>query len=291
MKYAKSIAAVFVTVVGAIVAAQTDNVISNSEWVNVAIAGIGACLVFAAPNVPGAMYTKSIIAAAMAGLQLLASFISDGVTGSEWMQIGIAAAGAVGVFAVPNSTNEVMSAKSGARRAVGLILIAALYTAGLATQTSCGPPSRETLLKFQTSGQQLRQLLDVNESLPEELLAKHVINDAQFALLKVAQKLFSEGVNIYNETIAKVLSGELKLKVIAPIVADLIAKLRALKSLAGNVAQTVLSSLEAALRFAGNYFALQIAKARSAGYGDRQICRLVGLPYDKRRFELLAAGV
>lgn len=74
------------------------------------ISGVGALAVFAAPNVPGAMYTKSILAALTAALTLLASFITDGVSTSEWLQIGVAVLGAIGVWSVPNSTNEAMSA-------------------------------------------------------------------------------------------------------------------------------------------------------------------------------------
>jgi hypothetical protein len=110
MRYAKFGLAVFATVISGIVVAMTGNgIISNVEWVNIAIAGVGACAVFASPNVPGAMYTKTIIAALTAGLTLLTSFITDGVSTSEWLQIAVAILGAVGVYAVPNSTDEVRS--------------------------------------------------------------------------------------------------------------------------------------------------------------------------------------
>lgn len=102
-KYAKAIAAVVATVLAALVAALTgDNTISSTEWVNVAILAVGACGVFAAPNVPGARYTKAIIAVLTAGLTVLASAIVGGVTATELFQIVLAGLGAVGVYQVSN---------------------------------------------------------------------------------------------------------------------------------------------------------------------------------------------
>jgi hypothetical protein len=110
MKYAKLLTAVAVAILAAAVAAMTgDQYISNVEWINIAIAGVGACSVFAAPNVPHAMFTKTIIAALTAVLAFLVSAITDGVSTSEWLQIGVIAAGAFGVFAIPNKTDEVLS--------------------------------------------------------------------------------------------------------------------------------------------------------------------------------------
>jgi peptidoglycan/LPS O-acetylase OafA/YrhL len=115
-RYAKFLLAVAATIISGIVVAMTgDSIISNVEWVNIAISGVGALAVFAAPNVPGAMYTKSILAGATAALTLLASFITDGVTTSEWLQIAVAVMGALGVYAVPNRTDEARSANPGAR--------------------------------------------------------------------------------------------------------------------------------------------------------------------------------
>lgn len=107
-KYSKFIAAVVATVLSAIVAALTgDGVVSATEWVNVAIAAVGAAGVFAAPNVPGSRYTKSVLMALAAVLTLLASLIVGGLTGSEVMQLVIAGLGAVGVYAIPNKPTSV----------------------------------------------------------------------------------------------------------------------------------------------------------------------------------------
>lgn len=107
-KYSKFFAAVLVTVLAAVSAALFgDNVISNPEWVNVAIMGVGAAGVFAAPNVPGSKYTKSILAVATAVLTVLASVIVGGVGTVEVIQMILAGFGALGVYAVPNTDSGV----------------------------------------------------------------------------------------------------------------------------------------------------------------------------------------
>ncbi|SRR6266542_1270187 len=106
MNYAKAIVAVLVTVLAAIGAAMTgDNTISSVEWVNVAIMGAGAAGVFAAPNVPGAVYTKAILAVLTAGLTVLVSAVVGGITTTEWIQIVLAGAGALGVWVLPNTAS------------------------------------------------------------------------------------------------------------------------------------------------------------------------------------------
>jgi 2-keto-3-deoxy-6-phosphogluconate aldolase len=108
-QYSKAIAAVVASVLSALLSALTgDETISPTEWVNVAILGVGAVSVFAAPNVPGARYTKAALAVLTAILTLLVAVIADGaVSTSEWLQLGVAALGALGVYAVPNSGTAV----------------------------------------------------------------------------------------------------------------------------------------------------------------------------------------
>jgi len=102
MNYAKAVAAVVATVLTAVVAALGGG-ISPNEWVNIAIAGVGAASVFAAPNVPGAQYTKTILAVLAAVLTFLASLaLGGGLSQADVLQIVIVALGALGVYAVPN---------------------------------------------------------------------------------------------------------------------------------------------------------------------------------------------
>lgn len=102
MNYAKSIAMVVATVISAIIAALVgDNAINAVEWVNIAIAAVGAAAVFTAPNVPGANYVKEVLAVLTAVLTLLVTVIVGGITLSEWLQLAVVALGALGVFAAP----------------------------------------------------------------------------------------------------------------------------------------------------------------------------------------------
>ena len=102
--YWKAVLAVVVTVLSAVGAALTgDETISNNEWGNIAIAGVTAAGVFAAPNVPGARYTKAVLAVLGAALAVMASAIIGGITYTEWIQIVLAGAGAVGVYAKANT--------------------------------------------------------------------------------------------------------------------------------------------------------------------------------------------
>lgn len=102
MSYAKAALAVVATIASAIVAAMTDGGVTTAEWINVAIGGVGAASVFAAPNVPGARYSKAILAALAAVLTFLVSAVAGGVSPAEWLQILVVALGALGVYAVPN---------------------------------------------------------------------------------------------------------------------------------------------------------------------------------------------
>lgn len=99
--YTKFVVQAVITVLVALAAVWAGGV-TPVEWVNVAIVGVGALGVFAAPNVPGAEYTKGILAALTAGLVVLASAITGGLVFVEIVQILVAAAGAVGVFAFEN---------------------------------------------------------------------------------------------------------------------------------------------------------------------------------------------
>ena len=106
-QYLKLAAQLVATVLVAVVAAAQDNRIDAAEWINTLLVLFTAVGVLGAGNLPAGVwhYTKAIVSAAGAGLTLLVSFVSDGaITGSEWLQVGIAALGAVGVLAVKGPT-------------------------------------------------------------------------------------------------------------------------------------------------------------------------------------------
>lgn len=102
-KYGKFIAEVVFAAITAIVAGMADDVLDGSEWINVVIVSLGAVAVLGAGNLPTGVwaYTKTIVAAATAGAVFLQSAITDGVSSSEWLQLGLAVLGALGVAAAP----------------------------------------------------------------------------------------------------------------------------------------------------------------------------------------------
>lgn len=99
--YTKFIVQAVIAVLVALAAVWTGGV-TPTEWINVSIVGVTALGVFAAPNVPGAAYTKAILSALGAALVVLASAITGGISFPEMVQVIVAAAGAVGVFAFEN---------------------------------------------------------------------------------------------------------------------------------------------------------------------------------------------
>jgi hypothetical protein len=103
--YSKAFAMVLFTIISAIVAALTDDVVTTAEWINIAILGFGAAQVFTAPNVPYSKYTKTILAALTAAATALVSFLTNGVSTAEWLQVLVAVGAAVGVYVAPRSSN------------------------------------------------------------------------------------------------------------------------------------------------------------------------------------------
>lgn len=111
MDYAKALMAVVATILSAVIAALTgDSVIDVGEWINVAILAAGALAVFSGPNVPGSTITKAVLAVITAVLTLAVNLVAGGLDLTEWLQLGMAALGALGVYAVPNSGSDVVEA-------------------------------------------------------------------------------------------------------------------------------------------------------------------------------------
>lgn len=86
----------------AIVALTGDNAFSAVELINIIIALVGAVGVYYVPNAPNGPVAKAVVAALMAVLTLAVELIAGGMTLSEWLQLAIAAAGALGVYGVTN---------------------------------------------------------------------------------------------------------------------------------------------------------------------------------------------
>lgn len=103
MTYAKTIAMIVATGLSAMLVALTgDNAFDNVELINIAIAVVGAIGVLYVPNAPNGPVAKAVVAVLMAVLTLAVNLISDGITVSEWLQLAVAALGALGVYGVSN---------------------------------------------------------------------------------------------------------------------------------------------------------------------------------------------
>lgn len=116
--YSKAVLMIIASAVTILVAALSDNVVTVSELVNVAIAIVTAIGVYLVPNLAdgAARYLKFGVAIVGAALVALSSALTDGVTISEWLQILLAALAAIGVVIVPNTpmidardTNDITS--------------------------------------------------------------------------------------------------------------------------------------------------------------------------------------
>ena len=105
-KYLKFIAQVVATILAAIYPALTDGDFTVFEQINCLIIGLGAVSVLGAGNLPEGVwkYTKFYVSVATAVFVAIASFLSDGVTGAEWIQIALAGLGAAGVIVAPGPT-------------------------------------------------------------------------------------------------------------------------------------------------------------------------------------------
>jgi hypothetical protein len=96
------------SVIGQAVVALLDGGGSAAEWCQVAATAASAAGVWIASNtVPGARYAKVVCAAAGAVLAVLIPVLlegGDGFTGATGVNMLLAVAGALGVWAVPNVT-------------------------------------------------------------------------------------------------------------------------------------------------------------------------------------------
>ena len=106
--YLKFAAQVLATVVAAVIAALADNRLSDLEWINVVILGLGSVAVLGAGNMPAGVwrYTKVIVSVATAAAVTAHTFIADGVDlgTSQWLQIAAAGIASVLVYSVKGPT-------------------------------------------------------------------------------------------------------------------------------------------------------------------------------------------
>lgn len=112
-KYAKSLLALVMTVLTAVVPLVGHGHLTRVEWMQLAISATAAFGVWAAANLPSWTWAKSAVAGVLAALNVLVTFVGAGggsLTAVEWVNLGLAVLAAIGVHAVPNQAPAVASA-------------------------------------------------------------------------------------------------------------------------------------------------------------------------------------
>lgn len=104
---AKFLTAILGAALVVLTSALTDGHVSTVEAVQIAVAVTAAGGVWIAANVPGMPAAKTAIAALLAALDLVATYLVNGgglnsITGSQWANVGLAVLTALGVYVVRN---------------------------------------------------------------------------------------------------------------------------------------------------------------------------------------------
>lgn len=207
------------------------------------------------------------------------------------------ATSAAGVFGFTRASAEAVtkatSPPSGAggnptTSIIALVLVGCLA----ASQLACGPPSKQTIQKLYAGAHVVTTEIQTNITLPEQLLAQKIITPDQLATVKKYVDQALTGAQAVEKGLSDALTAEKpSLGTLAPIVADIILNLRNLTSLVNHaIVQKFFSGVEIGLRVLGSYFALQISQARKAGNSDQDICRFLGVKYNRTKFEVLATA-
>lgn len=75
-------------------------------WVQIAIGVVTAFSVYLAPIVPDSPWTKTLIGATLAALQVLTTAVLGGIDGNEALLIAAAVAGALGIAVAPATSDN-----------------------------------------------------------------------------------------------------------------------------------------------------------------------------------------
>ncbi len=120
--------ALIATAVAVAVAVRELGFDGTATWYSsVSVAVLGAVGVYLIPDLDPvtARWVKPTVAVLMAGSQAAVQAADGGITGYEWVSVAVAAAGAVGIMAIPNAptyTSSVSKATGpylGGRRSTG----------------------------------------------------------------------------------------------------------------------------------------------------------------------------
>ena len=99
--YGKSLASLVAAVLVVVASVITDG-ITPGEGVQIAVAFTAAVGVYLAPNLPKYTWIKTAVAATLAVLSLVTTYITDGITSAELINLAIAGIGVLVTGAAPS---------------------------------------------------------------------------------------------------------------------------------------------------------------------------------------------
>jgi hypothetical protein len=90
-----------------------DDGITDQEWSNTILGVAGAAIVWMTTNLPQYSKLKEVSAITMTGANFLVSYLfGDGVSNSEWVNLGILVLFTLGVIVVPNPVDSTTPTRS-----------------------------------------------------------------------------------------------------------------------------------------------------------------------------------
>lgn len=110
--YYKAFTYAFGAIAAVILSYHTDGVFTGAEIAQTALLAFGTFLVYLAENAPGAKFVKFVMAAVIAGLQVLVAAMEVGseLSSDVWLNVAIAVGMALGVLAVENKPEAAVPA-------------------------------------------------------------------------------------------------------------------------------------------------------------------------------------
>lgn len=106
MNYMKLVWALAGTVALGLQTGLSDGVLSLEDGLLVGAAGLAAFGTWLVPNTPALVTAKLWVNAFVLGTGTLVTVLPDGVTGQEWMTVGIMVLTSAGVYFVPNKNRD-----------------------------------------------------------------------------------------------------------------------------------------------------------------------------------------
>lgn len=110
MDYRKLFWAILGAVLFGVQGALTDGGLSVAEVITVGSAGLAAVGTWLVPNTAALATAKTWVNAVVLGAGVLLPLLPGGLTGQEWVTVGLAVLTAAGVYLVPNKNQFALAA-------------------------------------------------------------------------------------------------------------------------------------------------------------------------------------